>query len=280
MSLPQWDGSDLTDRSILLTYAPRDTIGEELRLSRFIAPVASRARRCIVLAEPRLVPLLRRTFPGADVRPRGAEGAAHAEADVAAYYQTVAAHHARSAEEMRRAFTPLRPDPARVTALRERYRSLSRGPLIGISWWSRTKRKEVPELQDWAPLLRWKDAGIVCLQHGDIESDVRQLQNMAGGRVIRDPEIDQFGDLDGFAAQIAALDAVVSISNTTIDMGGMLGAPTLHLRDDKYSPFWPPSGPSSWYPGMVFLYRQQRPWSEVLTEATTHLERMTSNVAP
>jgi len=61
-----------------------------------------------------------------------------------------------------------------------------------------------------------------------------------GGRVINDTEIDHRVDLDGFAAQIAALDAVVSISNTTIDMAGMLGVPTVHVRDNKPSAIWPP----------------------------------------
>jgi len=271
----QWDGSDLAERSILVTYVPRNSIGEELRLSRFISPVAQRARRCIVLAEPRLVPLLRRTFPGVDVHPRGADDdAALAEVEFTAYYQTIAAHHARTADEMRRSFVPLLPDPSRVASIRQRYRSVSHGPLIGISWWSRTKRKDLPDLKDWAPLLRWNNASIVCLQHGDIESDVQVLEDLASGRVIRDTEIDQFADLDGFAAQIAALDGVVSISNTTIDIAGMLGVPTVHVRDDKFSRTWPPSGPSSWYPGMAFLYRQHRPWSDVVAEATMHLERV------
>ena len=134
-------------------------------------------------------------------------------------------------------------------------------------------------MADWAPLLRWNEAGIVSLQHGDIKHDLEVLQDLAGGRVTQDAEIDQFADLDGFAAQIAALDAVVSISNTTIDMAGMLGVPTVHLRDDKYSPVWQPSGPSSWYPGMVFLYRQNRPWSDALAEAATHVEQMASTAA-
>lgn len=97
--------------------------------------------------------------------------------------------------------------------------------------------------------------------------------------MINDTEIDQLLDLDGFAAQIAALDAVVSISNTTIDMAGMLGTPTLHIRDDKSSQMWPLSGPSPWYPDMVFLYKQQRPWSDVFVEARSRVEQMLAAVA-
>ena len=108
---------------------------------------------------------------------------------------------------------------------------------------------------------------------------LRLLQELADGRVIHDAEIDQLVDLDGFAAQIAALDAVVSISNTTIDMAGMLGVPTVHIRDDKASAIWPQSGQSPWYPSMTFLYKQQRPWPEVFGEARNRLEQMMSATA-
>jgi len=105
------------------------------------------------------------------------------------------------------------------------------------------------------------------------------LQQLAGGRVIHDKEIDQLIDLDGFAAQIGALDAVVSISNTTIDVAGMLGVPTLHIHDYKYPGIWPLSGSSPWYPSMMFLYKRERSWSDVFAEAKGNLEQMMSRAA-
>jgi len=278
--LPEWDGDDLTGRTILVrAYTPRDRIGEELRLARFIAPVARQARRAIVLAEHRLVPLLRRSFAGADVRPRGVDNAAaFAEADVAAYYETIALRYAKTAEAMRGAFVPLQADPARSRSLRQRYAQGSGGPLIGISWGSSNEHKVLPPLTSWAPLLGWPSATFVALQYGDIDRDLEVLREF-GGRVINDTEIDQRVDLDGFAAQIAALDAVVSISNTTIDMAGMLGVPTVHVRDDKPSAIWPRSGPSPWYPDMTFLYRGERPWPELFADAKARLERLTASSA-
>jgi hypothetical protein len=279
--IPEWEGGDLAGRTIVIrSYAPKDRVGEDLRLARFIAPVAERARRCLALTERRLVPLLRRSFAGVDVRARGInDAAALAEADVAAYYETIAFHYAKNAEEMRRCFVPLRADPTLVDSIRQRYRSGSHGPLVGISWGSSNDKKVLPDLKDWAPLLGWPSATFVSLQYGDIKRDLTVLQGLADGRVIHDTDIDQLVDLDGFAAQIAAVDAVVSISNTTIDMAGMLDAPTLHIRDDKPYAIWPPSGPSPWYPGMVFLYKQQRPWPKVFAEARSRLEHMMSNAA-
>jgi hypothetical protein len=92
-------------------------------LARFIAPVAQKASRCIVLAEPRLVPLLARSFPGVDVRPRDIDdAAAFAEADVGAYYETIAFHTAKTAEEMRRSFVPVHADPTLADTLRQRFK--------------------------------------------------------------------------------------------------------------------------------------------------------------
>jgi hypothetical protein len=277
--IPEWDGGDLAGRSVLVrAYTPRDRIGEELRLARFIAPVARQARRCIVLAERRLVPLLQRSFAEIDARPRGIDdAAAFAEADIGAYYETIALHHVKTAENMKRAFVPLRADPTRVASIRQRYNVESRGPLLGISWGSSNPDKLLPDLKSWMPLLGWKSATFVSLQYGDIKNDLEMLRELTGGRVIHDTEINQLVDLDGFAAQIAALDGVISISNTTIDMAGMLGVPTVHIRDDNLSSaIWPRSGPSPWYPDMIFLYRERRPWSEVFAEARTRLEQVIS----
>jgi hypothetical protein len=275
--IPEWNGSDLTGKTILVrAYTPRDRVGEELRLARFIAPVAKQARRCIVLAEPRLVALLARSFPGVEVRPRGVDdNAAFAEADVDAYYETVAFQTAKDAEQVRRSFVPLRADPAVAEKLRQRYRVSADGPLIGIAWGSSNSDKALPDLKSWSPLLSWPSANFVSLQYGDIARDLEVLQELAGGRIIRDTSIDQLVDLDGFAAQIAALDAVVAISNTTVDMAGMLGGPTVHIRDDNLSSaIWPRSGPTPLYPDMIMLYKQRRLWSEVLAEARGHLEKI------
>jgi hypothetical protein len=274
--LPEWDGGDLVGRTLLIRpHVPKKRIGEELRSSRFIAPVAQKAERCIVLAEHRLVPLFKRSFPGIEARPRETDAdQAYAEADVAAYYDTIAFHYAKDTEAMKRCFVPLRADQALVAAMRQRYRMKSTGPLIGISWGSSTKHKILPNLQDWRPLLALPSVTFVSLQYGDIARDLEVLQELSGGRVISDPEVDQLVDLDSFAAQITALDAVVSISNTTVDMAGTVGTPTVYIRDDNPDAIWAGSGPSPWYPAIRILYKEGRPWSEAFVDAKARIEEI------
>ena len=60
-----------------------------------------------------------------------------------------------------------------------------------------------------------------------------------------DATIDQMTDIDGFAAQIAALDAVVTISRTAAHVAGALGIPCIVVRDDKPILAWPVAGSKS-----------------------------------
>ena len=271
----EWDGSDLAGLTFSVrAYTPRDRVGEELRLSTFIAPAAKQARRCIVLGERRILPLaaqLRwdRGPSAGDRRRRGPCRGGRCR-----LLQTIALHTVKTAEDMRRAFVPLRADPKRVASIRQRYHAESRGPLLGISWGSSNPDKLLPDLKSWVPLLGWGVGNVRFAAIWRIQKDLETLRELTGGRVIHDTEMNQLVDLDGFAAQITALDGVISISNTTIDMAGMLGVPTVHIRDDNFSSaIWPRSGPSPWYPNMIFLYRGRRPWSEVFAEARTRLEQ-------
>ncbi len=97
---------------------------------------------------------------------------------------------------------------------------------------------------------------------------------MTGGRFFHDPTVDQLASLDQFAAQIAALDAVVSITNTTIDIAASLGIPTIQIRDDNSYGIWPLEGSSPWYPDLVAVRKDGRPWPEVMDEVRERLRAM------
>ena len=55
--------------------------------------------------------------------------------------------------------------------------------------------------------------------------------------------------MDRFAAQLGALDAVVTISNTGAHLAGAMGIPTCLIRDDWFRRAWPVlSDRTPWYP--------------------------------
>jgi hypothetical protein len=108
------------------------------------------------------------------------------------------------------------------------------------------------------PLLGWKSATFVSLQYGDIQKDLETLRELTGGRVIHDTEINQLVDLDGFRRSDCR-PRWGDIDQQYHDRyGGNARGAHVHIRDDNLSSaIWPRSGPSPWYPDMIFLYRER-----------------------
>ena len=163
----------------------------------------------------------------------------------------------------------LRADLKRREALRASYLDGSDSILIGLSWFSRNPEigwEKSIDLMDWLPLLEVPGVTFVDLQYGDTVAQRETLQKQTGIEIIHDETVDQLADLDAFAAQVAAMDMVVSISNTTAHMAGALGVPTWVLLSEV--PLWrwfQGRTDSPWY-SSVQLFRQRRcgGWPEVL----------------
>jgi ADP-heptose:LPS heptosyltransferase len=86
--------------------------------------------------------------------------------------------------------------------------------------------------------------------------------------MVIDTEVDQWTDLDGFAAQVAAMDLVVTIDNSTAHMAAALGVQTWTML--PFAPDWRwllERENSPWYPTMR-LFRQREPgqWKPVIEE--------------
>lgn len=279
----RWDGEPLTGRSIYLWGD--QGIGEEIMFGSMIGEIAASAGRCAVECDPRLVPILERSFPAAEVvaRPAGGEPRA-AESDWD--YRAPVRALGRWLRPDRTAFgTPrayLSADPAKSAAVKTRYQAMGPGPKIGIAWRSISPNAafgatKSTELSDWAPILTRADATFFDLQYGETDADRQAVAETLGVTIHDDREIDQRTDLDGFAAQIAALDLVITTSNSTAHMAGALGRPTWVLLPFVPDWRWQISGESSlWYAG-ARLMRQAEPgdWPGVLARAGTALADLT-----
>jgi hypothetical protein len=268
----EWDGTDLPGKTLLVEQRIRH-VGNLIGTARLAALASNHVGRCIVLTDPRLVPLLVRSFPGLDVRAKGIrDEEVRAEADVVASIETLMQHLIPDATTLAASFSPLRPDSRLVRIFRERYRPPgSHRPVVGIAWASDNQDKDLPPLQLWAQLLREIPARFISLQYGDVETDLAHFRAL-GPAPWSDPAVDSLRDLDTFAAQVASLDAVVTISNTAAHMAGALGIPTIVALDDRFHLIWPVGADHTpWYPGMVLVRKQSRDWTETLREVQSRL---------
>lgn len=225
LPIPVWRGEPLEGRT--LAVWGEQGVGDELWFSSYIGQVAGRARRLIIEVTPHLATLVQRTYPEAQVMRRGDPETENAlrQAD----YQ-IPMGGLMSVEGAR--LLPVDTgyfvcDPERVADIRSRHAS-GDTPLIGISWRSRKqfhKRSFEAPLEDWVPVFALAGCRFVSLQYGDVEPDVRLVRDRFGVDLRVDDDIDPLTDIDGFAAQVAAMDAVVSIANSTVAMAHGTGRP-------------------------------------------------------
>jgi hypothetical protein len=274
----EWTGGDVRGM-LLVNFVENETqgMGGTIERGRFVAEAAKHAKRCIVLVEPRLVPLFGRSFPSVDVRVASAANkiSAYAEADKIAGFEHLNAYVGTCADAIARTFVPLRPDRKSVEELSARYRGSRGMPLIGISWGSSAYAKETPGLEDWTALIKSIDAKFVSLQYGNVAGDLAKIAADAGKPLIHDDSVDQLTNMDRFAAQIASLDAVVTISNTGAHLAGALGVPSIVIIDDTFRRAWPVGTERTpYYPEVVLVAKGGRDWHAVMTEVEEKLRTM------
>jgi len=90
------------------------------------------------------------------------------------------------------------------------------------------------------------------------------------------------GDLDLFAAQVAAMDLVITISNTTAHFAGALGVPVWNMTPTGPGRiwYWFLEGESSpWYESMrLFRHRHDEGWGDVLGRVSNQLRKTAPNL--
>jgi hypothetical protein len=179
----------------------------------------------------------------------------------------------------------LKADSARTRVLRDSYRArVQNQPVIGISWRTAVNAKvsalKTLSLLDWGPILAGRRVLFVDLQYGNLINEVNESVQRLGANIFHDERIDPVADVEGFAAQVAAMDLVITTSNATAHMAGSLNVPVWTLVPRGFGAMWhwfQDRTDSPWYPSMrIFRQREQGKWKPVLAEAQTALSEFTA----
>ena len=231
-----------------------------------------------LLCSERLLGLFRRSFPNVTVARRTEPLPAEALDPTIDFQMSVAELGAAFRRDF--AAFPARqnylvPDTALRDKLRARYRQ-GANKVVGISWRSINPeigaRKSIA-LTAWLPLLKTSGITFVNLQYGDSRAEVEALRRIHGVGLITDPEIDTMGDMDRVAAQVAAMDHVVSISNTAVHLAGALGVPATVLLPPGHARLWywfRGLEGCAWYPGARLLAGDGG-WDQLIAKAAVGL---------
>jgi len=255
-ALPEWQGERLAGKHLLLWGS--QGVGDIIMFASFLPWVLAEGARVTLALYPKLIPLFERSFPGIRLVLYSRETATR--------YAGECDFHSIVGQLMRYAmpsYIPaqhppfLKADMARAQALRDNYfAACGEKKLIGISWHTtnpETFAMRNIALAQWRPLFSLQGVQCISLQYGNHAAEIDSVNRDYPGAVYADPDTDAFADMDGLAAQIAAMDEVITIDNTTVHLSGALGVDTTLLLNAASDWRWGlKSNASRWYKSVTF----------------------------
>jgi Flp pilus assembly protein TadD len=258
-------------------------VGDEILYASCLPDLAACAAEVTLHCDRRLAALFRRSFPAVRTLGMDKEGAQRTigtvrsdEIHVLASFLPAYFRPDLSSFPPRRSF--LLADAVRVAEWRSRLDALGEGLKVGLSWrggvdpLSRSRRS-VP-LSDWGPVLGVAGAHFVNLQYGDVSAELQAVRERTATPIHAWSDANPLADLDFFAAQIAALDLVISVGNTTVHMAGALGTPAWSLLPRLPPDWrWKTAGTGTpWYPSVRFVRQPEAgAWGSVMQQVRTLL---------
>ncbi|MFX4221759.1 MAG: hypothetical protein ACMVO3_12755 [Thalassobaculum sp.] len=271
--LPEWDGGPISGRLRLLT---EQGIGDTIMFMTLVEAVRERVGSLTLLVTKRLRGLIQRSFPDVHVVAPDTDGTLEALPDAEAWIcagEVPAALGLFTGGSVRPA-PYLAIDPERRRRIRTRLQRRHPGKrLVGITWTSKAedgwRRTVHPTL--WHALSDIDDIALISLQYKPATGDLAAF----GDRLDLHHGIDPFHDLDGLAALVSAMDAVVSPPNNTVHFAGALGVPCHVMLPVDPDWRWGEDGARSRWYETVRLYRQRRDgeWGPVVEEVAENLRR-------
>ncbi|MCH7685888.1 MAG: tetratricopeptide repeat protein, partial [Planctomycetes bacterium] len=277
---PLWDGTSLVDGT-LLVYSEQG-VGDEIFFASCMGDVLKKTPNCLVECDPRLVELYSRSFPKAQVialtpNARCGSSVHLPDFDVQIPIGSLPRLFRRSLDSIPQRRSYLVPDTTLQEKWKKRFAELGDSLKVGISWRGGkqeiSRRRRTTTLDQWEAILSLPGVAFVNLQYGDCVEELEAVHRTTGVQIHDWDDADPLVDLDGFAAQISALDMVISIDNSTVHMAGALGVNVWTLL--PFSPDWRwflNRNDSPWYPSMR-LFRQSRigEWDAVFNNVTNAL---------
>ena len=279
--VPEWAGENLQGKTLLIWT--EQGVGDEVLYSTYLSEIRAKVARLILLCSKRMAPLFERTFPDVEVFGAAVPQAILEQVD----YQASIIAFAKILRPTLSSFATvpyrLRASPEKKEKFRAKYSRGTNDLLVGISW--RSSRVQYADsktvgLGEWGALFSVPGVTFVDLQYGDTSVELQQIKAAYGVSVVHDASVDSLLNLDVYAAQVSAMDVVVSSSNTAAHFGGATQVPTVCMIPATVGFgrrwYWfEKDGASAWYPSMK-LISQRKPgtWVDVIRDATLAVARM------
>lgn len=256
-----WDGSPLDGRRVLVRCY--HGLGDTLQMARLWPRLGTIASSVTVQVQPCLLPLLR-GIKGVDHWLSLDEGESFTGFDVAVESLELA-HALRLRLSDLPGPVPYLPRPERAARIERRPARLAVGLVVQGGDWD-PRRAVPPELLK--PIAASPDVDCFSLQRGPAAASLEE----ALGAALRNPG-HRDEDIVATAADILALDLVITVDTMVAHLAGGLGAPVWSMLHSDPDWRWMAEGDACpWYPTMR-LFRQERAgdWRPVVDRISARL---------
>ncbi|WP_425406351.1 tetratricopeptide repeat protein [Hwanghaeella sp.] len=229
-----WNGDPLSGKTLLIW--PEQGVGDEIRFAEslpdFLDELAAgplAGGKAVVECDPRLADIFARTFAQQDgVQVAPAMSTAISGVDFQLSLGQISARMRPTIGSFPNRPAFLAADDGLRMKWQERLDRLGTKPKIGIAWrsgLSTARRAEtLSHLDQWHDFLSGLPAEFIALQYGDIDAEVRGLEQDTGISLHRWDDIDLRDDIDDLMALLCGLDAIVTAPTSLMDMAGAVGA--------------------------------------------------------
>ncbi len=255
---PEWDGSCLKNRSILLML--EQGLGDQIQFLRYASFLKERGGRVIAACHKKLAALFRscpwvdHVLVQEDPMP---------DFDVGLLSMQIFSVLETTKDSIPAQIPYLFPDPTLVEQWREKLSHL-RGKKVGIAWQGNVD----PTIDPWRsvslalffPFINIENIHLVSLQVGEEAVRVRTVDGILNLGEQFNPD-----SLSDAAAVLQSLDLVITIDSAMAHLAGALGIPVWVAL--QYSADWRwflETDESPWYPTMrLFRQKETHNWEDV-----------------
>jgi len=266
---PLWRGEDLAGK-VLLVWGDQG-VGDEILFASMLPDLAASGGRVLFHCDDRMVPVYGRSLPAVTAVSRNAdpEAAAGSPIDFQIPLEGLGAFFRATIDSIPGKPSIITADPDLTRKKRAAYRGDDDVTLVGVSWLSTNRelgKDKAIDLARFSALPLGPGVRLIDLQYGDTTEQRAAFERETGHAILHDDDFDQLQDLESFAAQVAAMDAVVSVSSTTAHFAGGLGVPAFVMLNTAPLHYWfLDREDSPWYPSLrLFRQRQRGQWDDVL----------------
>ncbi len=252
----EWNGS--SEGETLLIWDEQGP-GDQIMCSLFFKSPLSNFKKIIILCDPRLQRIFRRSFDEnisflpSDTDIKKIKYNEHLSMfGLLKYYSKID-------QDPKASGVILKVDQNETNKIKEKLKSTKK--ICGISWFSNNNQSGKDRSYSLLNFIKsfgnsMHDYVYVNLQYNSSIEEINQVSRKLGVTIYNDKEIDLFNDINGLLSLAGACDFIVSIDNTTIHLAGAADINTHVLLNRPWDWRWL-DGINIWYSNVQCYYQDE-----------------------